>query len=287
MRVSRKTGELIAKLLAMFIINLVIFLFSKLFVSISWTTCFVATMVNTIWMTFLLLPVLEKISSRINKKEDSYRLKPLLQFFENFEKRQEEIKIEIEEEEKLNRQLGEKFKFNWKLYKKYLRQNGINKIYHFTDYSNINSIIENGGLYSWYACKKNGIKISKPGASDLSRNLDLRDNIENFVRLSFTPDNPMMYMALREGRISKPVILELEPELIYWHGTKYSNVNATKRNKVIGDTIEFFKAIKFSILKKGNYLKLSNEEKPFYQAEILVKEKIPLNMIKNIQLFEN
>lgn len=287
MKVSRKTGELIAKLIAMFIINLVIFLISKLFVSIDLVTCFSVSLVNTIWMTFLLLPILESISTKINKKEDSYRLRPIVEYFENFEKRQEEIKVEIEEENLLNKRLQQKFKFDWKLYRKYLNQNEITKIYHFTDYSNVESIIKNGGLFSWYACKVNGIEIKKPGGSQMSRQLDMKDNLGNYVRLSFTPDNPMMYAALKDGRISRPVILELEPELIYWHGTKYSNVNATKRNKILGDTIEFFKAIRFSILKKGDYLRLSKDEKPFYQAEILVKEKIPLNMIRNIQLFEN
>lgn len=287
MKASRETGEIIVKLFAIFVINLGIFLFSKLFVSIDLVTCFTVSIVNTSWMTFLLLPVLERISKKIDSKEDSYRLRPLLEYFENFEKRQKEIKIEIEEEERLNKKLQQRFKFDWKLYRKYLRQNGITKIYHFTDYDNIASIIENGGLYSWYACEVNGIIIKNPGGSQMSRRLDMKDNLGNYVRLSFTPDNPMLYVALKGGRISKPVILELEPEVIYWHGTKYSNVNATKRNKILGDTIDFFKAIKFSVLKKGDYLRLDDNEKPFYQAEILVKEKIPLNMIRNIQLFQN
>ena len=35
---------------------------------------------------------------------------------------------------------------------------GITKLYHFTDFDNLESIIQNGGLYSWADCNDKGIK---------------------------------------------------------------------------------------------------------------------------------
>ena len=46
---------------------------------------------------------------------------------------------------------------------------------------------------------------------EVSRSLDAS---ENFVRLSFCAKNPMMYVAYKEGRISKPTLLEIKLEFV-------------------------------------------------------------------------
>lgn len=45
-------------------------------------------------------------------------------------------------------------KTNWQDFKDILEQNGITKLYHFTDRDNLKSIIHNGGLYSWGDCEQ-------------------------------------------------------------------------------------------------------------------------------------
>lgn len=106
-------------------------------------------------------------------------------------------------------------KSNWQKYKTVLDEHRITKLYHFTDRDNLESIIKNGGLYSWMDCERKGIKINKPGGCELSRSLDRKDNLQDFVRVSFTTQHPMMYVAMKEGRISNPVILEIDPEVIF------------------------------------------------------------------------
>ena len=118
-------------------------------------------------------------------------------------------------------------KSNWQDYKAVLDEHRIVKLYHFTDFDNLESIIKNGGLYSWMDCERKGIKIAKPGGGNLSRQLDSGRNLEDYVRVSFTTQHPMMYVAMKDGRISNPVILEIDPEVIYWKDSCYSNMNAT------------------------------------------------------------
>ena len=60
-------------------------------------------------------------------------------------------------------------KTNWQEFKAILEQHGIKKLYHFTDRDNLDSIITNGGLYSWADCESRGITIAKPGGSQQSR----------------------------------------------------------------------------------------------------------------------
>ena len=166
-----------------------------------------------------------------------------------------------------------------------VNSHNIKKLYHFTDFDNLESIIKHGGLYSWADCQAKGIDIPKPGGSDVSRSLDSRDNLQNYVRVSFTQKHPMMYVAMNDGRISNPVILEIDPEVICWRDTKFADRNAVKNGAYIGGSLSDFKKIHFDTAFTDKYFDLSPDEQPYYQAEILVKNHIPLSMIKNIGNF--
>ena len=177
---------------------------------------------------------------------------------------------------------------DWGEIKDILEQNNIQKLYHFTERDNLEVIINNGGLYSWKDCEDRGITIPKPGGGgpgSLSWSLDARSGLQNYVRVSFTQQHPMMYIAMNEGRISNPVILEIDPEVLYEESTKYSDRNATRNGALIGNDVDAFKRIHFQTIKAKNHFDLDTEEKPFYKAEILVKNFIPLNKILNITDF--
>ena len=174
---------------------------------------------------------------------------------------------------------------NWKEFQDILDNHGIDTLYHFTDRDNLESIIQNGGLYSWTDCEEKGIKIPKPGGGDLSRSLDTRGGLQRYVRISFTEQHPMMYVAMNEGRISNPVILEIDPAILYEEGTKFSNMNATRNGAHVGGTLADFKRIHFDAVKARRHFDLDDDERPYFQAEVLVKNFIPLKYITNIDHF--
>lgn len=176
-------------------------------------------------------------------------------------------------------------KNDWQAYQAIIEQEDIKKLYHFTDRDNLQSIINNGGLYSWADCEEKGITIAKPGGSDGSRQLDARDGLQHYVRVSFVTQHPMMYVAMNEGRISNPVLLEIDPQVIYWKDSKYADRNATKNGAHVGGDIDDFKAIHFSAIKARKHFDLDDDEQKFYQAEVLVKNFIPLEYIRNIGNF--
>ena len=173
------------------------------------------------------------------------------------------------------------YKPNWQNFQTILQQHGITKLYHFTDRANLSSIRANGGLYSWHYCQQNNIIIPKPGGSPTSWILDERKGLQNFVRVSFVRDHPMLFIAQKDGRITSPVLLEINIELIYKTATKFATQNAAKNGVTADPTFEKFSSIKFPILRRS-YFDLTAEEKPFYQAEILVLQEIPLKYITNI-----
>ena len=176
-------------------------------------------------------------------------------------------------------------KQNWQEYKDVLSSHGIRKLYHFTDRDNLESIIRHGGLYSWADCDDKGINIKKPGGGQLSRDLDRKDGLQYYVRTSFVTKHPMMYVAMNDGRISNPVILEIDPEVALWKDTKYADRNATRNGANVGDDIDGLKAIHFNTVKARTHFDLNDDEKPFFQAEVLVKNFIPLKYITNIANF--
>jgi len=174
------------------------------------------------------------------------------------------------------------FKSNQDSYIDVLLDNGVRKFHHFTDRSNLASIKKQGGLYSWHYLDKNGILIPMPAADQLSKMLDARHGLENFVRISVCRNHPMMHRAKNERRISDPVILEIDPVVVSWYDTLFSDRNATSNEHLRGGSLDDLKRIHFETCLKVNHFKLEEDEKPFYQAEILVWEFIPSKYILNL-----
>lgn len=159
--------------------------------------------------------------------------------------------------------------------------NKINRLYHFTDRSNLDSIKRHGGLYSWWQCQQRGIVIPIAGGSEKSRELDCRHSLQDYVRLSLTLEHPMMYVAKRDGRIPDPVVLHIKLDPASWENTLFSNMNAASNDVIYGSSLSDFQRINFKAVK-SRYLDLPEELKPFYQAEVLVKSHLPIEYITNI-----
>ena len=176
-------------------------------------------------------------------------------------------------------------KTNWPEFKAILEKQGIRKLYHFTDRENLESIIRHGGLYSWADCEERGFTIARPGGNQMSRALDRRAGLEHYVRLSFVTNHPMMYVAMSEGRLANPVVLEIDPEVIGWQSTLFADRNATRNGVRTGGSLADFQAIHFQAVKARKHFDLTEEEQPFYQAEVLVEHCVPLRFITNIGNF--
>lgn len=193
-------------------------------------------------------------------------------------------KIEINNQElaKLQANPFEKFQAHFKkdvfeyAYQTIRRGHGC--FYHFTDRSNLKSIIENGGLYSWYALKEQSIE-SKMGGNFLSHDLDSRKGLHDYVRLSITTDHPMMNRLEKSGY--DLVLLQIHPIVTLLEGTLFSNINATDRNcKVGGDVANLISLVKHVswkpfIMVNSFYFKLN-------QGEVLIPHFLPIRYIMNI-----
>ena len=101
-----------------------------------------------------------------------------------------------------------------------LRKYGISKLFHFTDASNVDSIRKNG-LMS--ASKLTAQAINATMNSDeVSRKMDAKAGLEQYVRLSFNNKNPMMFVCREKGRIANPVVLQVKLEVVSRSGVLFA-----------------------------------------------------------------
>lgn len=180
--------------------------------------------------------------------------------------------------------LSSELKEDWQSIIQVLEENGIRYLYHFTDRSNIPLIKRYGGLLSWYYCDKHGIRIPRPGGGKISRKLDESRNLQDYVRLCFTKEHPMKYVAIDDGRITDPVNLVIDIKAACIASAKYSNKNATiKREPVnIGSTIDDLRQIHFRSVKMPTHFDLDEDERSFFQAEVMIKTFLPKEYIVNL-----
>lgn len=95
----------------------------------------------------------------------------------------------------------------------------------------------------------------------------------------------MMYVAKSQGRIQNPIVLKINPEICLFEETKFSDMNATKTGHKCGQTLEDLVRIRFAVVRQNTHFDLSDEDKPYYQAEVLVKTRLPIEWITNINAF--
>jgi hypothetical protein len=117
---------------------------------------------------------------------------------------------------------------------------------------------------------------AKLNSDDLSRKLDAKAGLENFVRLSFCSNHPMMHVAKKEGRISDPVVLKIHLDALLRPGILFCDVNATKRGASLADRPNH---VRFDVVKAQSVFAVPTAVRDFYQAEVLIPSPLPPELI--------
>lgn len=83
----------------------------------------------------------------------------------------------------------------------YLRDQGIDHLWHFTDIRNLEGIVREQGLLSWAGVSARGITDAYMVADDFSRSCDERLGREHYVRLSFIPNSWFFHRVRWQTRL--------------------------------------------------------------------------------------
>jgi hypothetical protein len=160
----------------------------------------------------------------------------------------------------------------------YLRNCGIDKLYHFTDKQNIESITQNTSILSNKALLFMNISPVY-SSSELSRIIDLARGYDDYIRLSFLRHHPMMWQAVKERSV-KPVVLEIALEVLEFKHTLFTIENAVKSGVVIDGSLEHLKKIRFDCINVE--FPVTDDQRRYRQAEVMVRQAIPLKYVLSI-----
>ena len=156
----------------------------------------------------------------------------------------------------------------------YLQQQGIDVLYHFTDATNLESIRKNG-LLSSSSIAAQGV-TSVMNSDELSRKLDRKMDLADYVRLSLNHMNPMQYIAVKQKRVTELVMLQVKLEVVSRPNVMFFDRNATKTGAVKSGSAD---VIRFDVVKAKNQFAVDRSLKHFYQAEVLVPSPVPPELI--------
>ena len=170
-------------------------------------------------------------------------------------------------------------KANWERYLEILEQNGVTTLYHFTATRNLPQIKKMGGLISWKDAEDQKIEVEVFGGDSFSRELDSKYGNASFVHLSFCPDHPMSYrLKDTDGGL---VWLQINPIVAVFRESLFSDINAAARGHHQGASLQDLKRINFEATKQ-RYLSRNSEFFKQHQAEVMVKHRVPVQFILNL-----
>jgi hypothetical protein len=162
----------------------------------------------------------------------------------------------------------------------YLKDNGINCLYHFTDSDKLDSIIRHGGLLSSKRCLDEAVVMPVREDMAISRDKDAQFGLEDYARLSFCKRLPKIAERKKNGQ--KLVLLKISIEVATFEDTEFADMEATSNLMKHGSTFEDLKRVNIPATQSTDY-SMSELELLQKQAEVLVKGIVPLKYILNIE----
>lgn len=166
--------------------------------------------------------------------------------------------------------------------KNLLSKYGVDGIWHFTDLSNLQSIIDNGGLLSLVEANKRGIKIPAPGGNEWSHDADKINGVDNYVHLAFLDDHPMLFHTRNDGRTPNPIWLKISIDILDTDGVRYTSDVSNKTGvpllspEVARNEIDLEVMFTYMDWKNPEIRQRRNQA---LRGEILIPSVVPVNMI--------
>jgi len=157
-----------------------------------------------------------------------------------------------------------------------LKRNDINSVWHFTDISNLDSIVKYG-ILSLHELVENSIDAHF-SADVLSHSLDRRYGLDEYVHLAFISDHPMYHNALKRGSIDHGIWIELDLKVLLDDSVMFSDEVANKSGVKPFDYTKVEEKIDFIKMFHRDFWTRLEARK----AEIMVPNKIDINYIKAI-----
>lgn len=150
-------------------------------------------------------------------------------------------------------------------------------LYHITEYSNIESILESQKILSLKSIENLNLKVNYV-SSETSRSGDKTKNLDEYVRLAYTYQYDMIPAAIYYERLKNPAVILISPEIILNNDRVYfSNKNAASKDaSIFSEEDEAVRNIDFNKTYRKRTYENSNlkDYKNARQAEVLIPKNV-------------
>jgi len=156
------------------------------------------------------------------------------------------------------------------------------EIWHFTDKSNLDLIVENKRLLSLGELKRRRINIPIPGGNDRSHDADRMKGVQEYVHLAFVDDHPMLYRAKQKGRIPNPIWLKIDSSILLEDNVRYTSEVSNKAGVPILQPEEAKEEIDFEVLFTRTDWRdpeIQARRQAAIKSEILIPDFVPIEKI--------
>ncbi len=160
----------------------------------------------------------------------------------------------------------------------------IDKIWHFTDISNVPSILEHG-LLSLKIIEKLDISVSCFGADKLSHDLDRYYGLDKYIHLSFIKEHPMCYKKKLHGDIPNPIWLAIDVSVLFDTGVYFATDVANKTGVSCHDIKKLEQKADIEVLwgkTDWSDSKIKKRRLSAKRGEIMIPNKIKLENILEV-----
>ena len=177
-----------------------------------------------------------------------------------------------------------RFKNDRKAIHDYLVTKGIKYFYHFTERNKLPSIIKQGGIISYKKCLDLGIVIPSTGDMSKSRDVDASFDLQDYVRVSYCRYLP----KIAERKLDEDkdwVLLRISTEVAELEETLFTDMEATQKEHHHGAQYEDLLKVNIEATQRP----VTELDPEFWQnqAEVMIKDRIPMKYILNITNPEN
>lgn len=166
-----------------------------------------------------------------------------------------------------------------------LQRFGINKIWHFTDRVNIQSIMDSGGLLSLSELRRKRMNIPAPGGNQWSHDADITKGVDDYVHLAFTNDHPMLFIARKDNRITNPVWIQINTEVLASPHIRYTMDVSNKKGVCLLTAKEAVAELDCQVLFTQTDWKdpaIQARRRLALKSEILIPKRVPKEMFIEI-----
>ena len=163
----------------------------------------------------------------------------------------------------------------------YLRDNGIDCLYHITSRKNWAAIRENG-ICALSLLEEQGLTPLEFGSDSLDREIRQRKGLVHYVSLSFSLSSPFLYCSQKAGFLKQFIAIRVSLDVLSSPESFVYDTNPLDESAQKGSTLDYLKSLRLDIAHSGTAAHFDNHtDRRFVSAEANIKERIPVEFILN------